>query len=149
MRVMSILGYCDILTFERCNIMLQLWFIVVEIHWFWIYLCRTSLIGDLPFSNLTNFRPAFVELDLLWAYVCRTWFILEPHLVYWTHPHLSNFTHFGITFVELDSFLVYIFRTWQILDLQLSNLMHCERTFFELASFESTFFELDLQCSLV
>ena len=52
--------------------------ILVELHFFWTYICRTSLMLALHLSNVTYlgptscFGPTFAELHLFWTYISRT-----------------------------------------------------------------------------
>ena len=96
MRVISILWYYDIVTFE----------------------CYSARM--LQLSSLTHFGPTFIELDpfcrtwlFCWNFIDRTWPIC--------YSQLTILTYLRFTFVELDPFGTDICRTSWILDLHVSN----------------------------
>ena len=108
-----------------------------ELHSFWIYICRISLISHLQLSNFAYFRLTFAQLHLFWTHNCRA-YLLMTHIcrtsfipnLFWTHicrtslildVHLSNFLYFS----------TYICRTSLILDLHLSNFTYFGPTFVE------------------
>ena len=94
---------------------LCVWLIIMEVHSFWTYHCRSWLVSDLSLSKFTYFGPTFFELDSFWRYHCRRWLILDMWVSIWCilEPSLSkvlryvdlslpNLTHLGVTFVELS-----------------------------------------------